>query len=827
MNRISTDDVHNITSGQVITEIKSLVKELLENSIDANSTVISITFKKYGLEGIEILDNGDGISNEDFNNICLKNYTSKLEKFENLISVKTLGFRGEALNSICNISDIVITTSIATEAPKGWELTFKKSGELLNKKMVNQSKGTCVKITEIFKDLPVRKLNFEKMYRKEFQKCIDMLISYLIILTNVRILVTNIDIAGKKKVVLKTSGNKKIKDNIINVYGSSGLDGLTEIDKSLELNNDYMVKMNGMISKASFGDGRLTKDRQFIFINNRPVEYKKLLKLINETYKKMNYLQNPVIMLNFQINEKLLDINVTPDKRTILLSNKFEKLLFEKIVIFLEDFWYNGGTYSLPFNSHQVDDSQRINKYSQQILSSFALVQDNSSQNNVDTDVNIEIEDDFEIDIVERASIRNSRVIETSQILVDDIVDDESINDTAVLKDSQNIDSNIDSTDNFTDDRSSIIANHYVRNDTRDESMKNEDFLSEQNIDVDINMETKDKHSPHSCCSHSHENNNEDESLFVPEIEKESLSVPELKDEVVYDDLPILEKELIDTSSQIADNHTNSISPENPKKVRIHLNDLKFPLSKRRRTEDKTTSKNNSVEKSDFMDKELSETLLGLSISKNDFLQLKIIGQFNKGFIIVLKENTGDILIVDQHASDEKFNFERLIAETQFENQPLVMSQKLDITPIDKFTILNNLNIFEKNGFKFKTKSPDSGDYTSDDAHQEEIHLVSLPYSKNTIFNNKDLDELIQLVGEQNGAFTTFPRPSKVRSMFAMRACRSSIMIGQSLNRPKMEKIVKNLATLDKPWNCPHGRPTMRHIVRINEWKSFTNDYEI
>ena len=227
------------------------------------------------------------------------------------------------------------------------------------------------------------------------------------------------------------------------------------------------------------------------------------------------------------------------------------------------------------------------------------------------------------------------------------------------------------------------------------------------------------------------------------------------------------------------------------------------------------------------MDKELSETLLGLSINKNDFLQLKIIGQFNKGFIIVLKENTGDILIVDQHASDEKFNFERLISETQFENQPLVMSQKLDITPIDKFTILNNLNIFEKNGFKFKTKSPDNGDKTSDDAHQEEIHLVSLPYSKNTIFNNKDLDELIQLVGEQDGAFTTFPRPSKVRSMFAMRACRSSIMIGQSLNRPKMEKIVKNLATLDKPWNCPHGRPTMRHIVRINEWKSFTNDYEI
>lgn len=201
---------------------------------------------------------------------------------------------------------------------------------------------------------------------------------------------------------------------------------------------------------------------------------------------------------------------------------------------------------------------------------------------------------------------------------------------------------------------------------------------------------------------------------------------------------------------------------------------------------------------------------------------MKVIGQFNKGFIIVYKEDTGDLLIVDQHASDEKFNFENLLANTTFKDQPLVVPQRVDVSSMEKLIILANLNTFEKNGFRFKTINEKND---GDDSIHEELYLTSLPYSKNTIFTTNDMNELIQLVQERGVSISSIPRPSKVRSMFAMRACRSSIMIGQALNRTKMETIVQNLSVLDKPWNCPHGRPTMRHILNINKWKPFDEDY--
>ncbi|ODQ46211.1 hypothetical protein PICMEDRAFT_26699, partial [Pichia membranifaciens NRRL Y-2026] len=326
LRRISKEDVHNITSGQVITDLNNIVKELVENSIDANSTSINVTFKKLGSEGLEVSDNGDGIKVEDFPNLCRKNYTSKLENFEKLIDVKTLGFRGEALNSICNVSQVSILTAEASKAPRGYDLTFDKEGDLVAQKLINQSKGTTIKINDIFKNLPVRRLHLEKHSRKEFQKCLQTLMSYLLILTNIRIIVYNVDASGKKKIMMKTAGNSFLKDNIINVYGATGLQGLEEIDLKIDLDEKYSIKITGLLSNSSIGSGRLSKDRQYLYINQRPVEFKKIMKLVNDVYKKFNYLQYPMVLLNLEIHEHLIDINVTPDKKTILMSNKYEMI---------------------------------------------------------------------------------------------------------------------------------------------------------------------------------------------------------------------------------------------------------------------------------------------------------------------------------------------------------------------------------------------------------------------------------------------------------------------------------------------------------------------
>ncbi len=835
LNRISKEDVHNITSGQVITELSSIVKELLDNAVDAGATAISITFKRYGLEGIEISDNGDGIKSDDFESICLKNYTSKLENFQSLSNVKTLGFRGEALNSICNMSTMKISTATALDAPKGWELTFNQKGELSNRKMVNQSKGTTIVISDIFKKLPVRKLNLEKNYKKEFQKCTDMLTSYMLILKGVRIIITNVDVTGRKKLVLKTSGNEKMKDNVVNIFGSSGLQGLRDIEATLALDDLYHVTISGLISSSSIGDGRLSRDRQYIYINRRPVTYKPLVKHITESYKKVNYLQSPVIILNLELSEAILDVNVTPDKRTVMISRKYETLILEKVLEYLETFW-DTTDYSIPVNSdyqEKINERNERNEPLVQIkLDSFAFTQDESSQNSVQ-------QSSEEVCILEKACATSSYDVSIGGVS-DEIDDDEE--DAAVGGSEAASECNEDNflsslpTGNPSNDRSSSAADVEVFNDSLIleknvikypiDGSSSRGVPSSEGIIEQAEVSILEENFNGNAYDHVHEHCHQPQhDKSVPNVQDTvedtgSLFVPESSGFSTDDILADLDKEPV-----LQDSQTYSARVH---KVRISREDLKLNHKKQKLSNDDAERKQYSVESMDFTDRDLSEKMLTLSINKNDFMEMEIIGQFNKGFIIVHKKDTHDILIVDQHASDEKFNFEKLNNETTFENQPLVVPQKLDVNSIEKLIILSNLEVFEKNGFKFKTEISDSDH--SDEEHdgnagkQENILLTSLPYSKNTIFNLKDMDELLQLVTDRSN-FTSLPRPTKVRSMFAMRACRSSIMIGQSLSKSRMTKVVQNLSTLDKPWNCPHGRPTMRHIAKIDQWQPSDDDY--
>lgn len=842
VRRISENDVHNITSGQVITDLSNIVKELIENAIDANSNSINITFKRFGLEGIEIQDNGDGISIDDFENLCKKNFTSKLENFENLINVKTLGFRGEALNSICNISQIVITTAKSKDAPKGWELNFNKDGELIDKKLINHSKGTLIKVTDLFKNLPVRKLNLEKNYKKEFQKCLQLLTSYLLILTNIRIIIYNIDISGKKKIMMKTTNNSLIKDNIINIFGSTGLQGLEDVKYDLNLDDSYTVSLNGLLSDSSIGNGRLSKDRQFLFINKRPIEFKKIIKLINSIYKKFNYLQYPMILLNFEIHEHLLDINVTPDKKTVLLSNKYENILLGKLETFLENFWDKAGTYNIPVNENYQDKiKERNQNILQPKLESFALFQENT---NIDFN-------DQEVEVIERTAVRNSKVV----VMQMDDNDDDDYNESNDVETNEGDDQDDDDNDDKSD----------YNEDCNDDNNKNYDesdneILHDEKRDGENNQEPETEIKDYSMnessdvlegCFESNNSdlNNEsnnfslqknDEISILSDVSHKSCDCDKESHEQILDSLFINDSLLDSKDSDLEKSKTSDFNDENTEKsvnvinqkIRIRDDELVPKKNKRMKYLNGSSVNTNNIETSDISDQILSEKILGLSIHKDDFINMKIVGQFNKGFIIVYKKDSNDILIIDQHASDEKYNFEKFIEETTFENQPLVISQKLDLNSMEKLTILNHLQIFEKNGFKFKTKvndhieSIDNNDDEVENLKQEDLYLTSLPYSRNTIFDLKDLDELIQLVEDMASTTNSMPRPSKVRSMFAMRACRSSIMIGQSLNKPKMENIVQHLSTLDKPWNCPHGRPTMRHLVKIDQWKPFNKDYQ-
>ncbi|KAJ7753592.1 MutL C terminal dimerization domain-containing protein [Mycena maculata] len=212
---------------------------------------------------------------------------------------------------------------------------------------------------------------------------------------------------------------------------------------------------------------------------------------------------------------------------------------------------------------------------------------------------------------------------------------------------------------------------------------------------------------------------------------------------------------------------------------------------------------------------EVATDALARSIDKEDFGSMEIVGQFNLGFIITRRRKgddataMDDLFIVDQHAADEKYNFETLQQTTRIKSQKLFRSQPLELTASDELLTLENLDVLRQNGFEIELQTA-----ADDDAGQSpRLSLTAQPISKDTVFDMKDLEELIHLMHDQPAG--QMVRCSKARAMFAMRACRKSVMIGMPLTKGQMTAVVRHMGTMDQPWNCPHGRPTMRHLSDI------------
>ena len=215
-----------------------------------------------------------------------------------------------------------------------------------------------------------------------------------------------------------------------------------------------------------------------------------------------------------------------------------------------------------------------------------------------------------------------------------------------------------------------------------------------------------------------------------------------------------------------------------------------------------------------------AENELDRCITKEDFLKMKVIGQFNKGFIVSQLDN--ELFIVDQHAADEIYNFEMLQRDGKMDKQRLLQPRYLELTASAEASLCDNLNLVEKAGYDLEV--------CSNRKVGNRIMITAVPMSKqsNKLFDFKDIDELLFILNESDlnsGSISasssdqsnlTEIKSSSLRAMYASKACRKSIMIGTSLNMGEMKRVINHLNEIDKPWNCPHGRPTMRHLINVD-----------
>lgn len=255
---------------------------------------------------------------------ALKHYTSKLSSYDDLTSLTTFGFRGEALSSLCALSSFHIITARADEAPKGTRLDFEISGRLKGTQVVASQRGTTVVVENLFMNLPVRRRELEKNIKREYGKVVGLLQAYACISTNTKIVVSNMMAKGKKVVVFATKGNPTTRENIANVYGAKALPGLVALDLKFDLkptrlmqsgtgwvipfrtaflsktyrnrfSSHKRVQVLGHVSRPIFGEGRQAPDRQMFFVNGRPCVLPQVSKVFNEVYKSYNLSQSPFI----------------------------------------------------------------------------------------------------------------------------------------------------------------------------------------------------------------------------------------------------------------------------------------------------------------------------------------------------------------------------------------------------------------------------------------------------------------------------------------------------------------------------------------------------
>ena len=370
-------------------------------------------FKNQGLESIEVQDNGDGISPHNYDTLALKHHTSKLVTYSDLTTLQTFGFRGEALSSLCALSRFSVTTCMAQDAPKGTKLEFEISGKLKGTVMVAALKGTTVSVENLFNNLPVRRRELERNIKREWGRVVGVLGEYACIQTGIKFSVTQQAGKGKKTTLFSTKGNQTTRENIINVFGAKAFTVLVPLDLSLELEptrdpsqrrspqedgGKIGIRILGHISRPASGEGRQTPDRQMFFVNARPCGLPQVAKAVNEVYKAYNASQSPFIFANIELDTHMYDVNVSPDKRTVLLHDQTRML--ENLKIALTEL-FESRDYSVPISQLPV---QKQPTYKQLTISREHTAPAKTPQTPTDSTEDEESEDDSRRSRRERGS---------------------------------------------------------------------------------------------------------------------------------------------------------------------------------------------------------------------------------------------------------------------------------------------------------------------------------------------------------------------------------------------------------------------------------------
>ncbi|CRK99572.1 CLUMA_CG012886, isoform A [Clunio marinus] len=855
IKHIASETVLKICSSQVILNLAIAVKEVLENAIDAGAKVVEIKIKNYGADGFDVIDNGSGITEENFIGITAKHSTSKIKEFSDLGSITTFGFRGEALSSLCACSNVTITTRHKSSEHAS-KLTFNHNGEILNKLICARNVGTTVSVTDFFITLPVRRREFLKNYKKDFNKMVQLIQEYCLVLKGVKVICTNQPPSGARQTVLSTNG-VSVMENIISIFGAKQAKSLIKItsptedgtdegtytqqsvadldtfNSVLDINQpelDYLnmsrFKIEGFVSNIEHNCARSSKDRQYFYINSRPVELRSISKIINDVYHRYNVKQFPFIYVNLKMDQSNVDVNLSKDKRQVAvchdkilqlavkrsLLNTYGELPSKFRIISV-----NNSVKNIPTNEKDSDEEHEEdkimvlepgNKFGKTLKQWKINPKDPTPPNDATTQnhkrrisneikspkkakINFFFHKTNDEDLKKNSEDEKSEVsyrIDCSTTRVENSLKFEKIPFAMISTE-----------ENLSEETTQSIENNF--------SKMNE---TPENINLSQTVPTECLLQSERLPISQETTQDLEKSFLKMEETSENINISETIMSTLNDSNTDDDHKMEEASEVIEVDSYNLNVTQSSTKIDVSLDELRtMAFAEENAFEKWKEEKASKKIKLRFKEKinpssnKKAEMELETEIKKEMFGEMEVLGQFNLGFIIA-KLNS-DLFIVDQHASDEKYNFEDLQKTTKLQSQPLVIPERLELTAIQEMTLIENLHIFAMNGFKFLIDENETAG--------QKIKIHSKPFSKNWEFGKEDIEEMIFML---DNAPNTICRPSRVRTMLASRACRKSVMIGDALKEQQMKQIVEHMGELDHPWNCPHGRPTLRYLHNLD-----------
>ena len=784
-NIVLLDDltINKIAAGEVIERPASVVKELVENSIDAGANKIIIETKNGGISYIRITDNGKGFMADDMEIAFERHATSKIREAADLETVTSMGFRGEALASIAAISHVELISKTA-DAVLGRKVEV-KGGNIINVEDAGCPQGTTITVTDLFYNTPVR----YKFLKKDFTEA-----GYIEdVVTRIALVHPEISIKliNSGKVIIQTSGNGDMKSVIYSIYGKDVAENIIDVDYEYE-----DIKVQGAIGKPVIA--RSNRSNQLFFVNKRYIKDKVLTSAAEQGYKGLLTIgKYGFLVLNIEMNPQKVDVNVHPAKLEVRFEdeNKIFKAIYHSIKDSLLKEDLIPDKTKIELDKKEFNNNWKINtSYSKFTPTKEVL------KNNQEDEITKNEQND-KVDILEEINkMRNAPIPKIEEL--------------------ENIDKNKENTDTKKDeDISEAITKEKI----------NLDEIANNNIVNQIQSNLRDIKSDN---ENSEEVENKEENhdskfgaLFSMFASKKKDDKEEENDDV--DDTKNFIAQIY--NNKVTNNNQNEENNQATKVMDLaeinnklrELDNLKVDPNDDKDFEEmyeKTFGKKikeDSVQEENNEYKVQSEDLktaenvsIFEKLPQNQIPDYKFIGIAFSTYIIIEMKN--ELYIIDQHAAHERIMYEKIKAnyysETNKDSQLMLLPDIINLSHKDMQIAKDNMEIFRKAGFELE----EFGENT--------IKLTGVP----TVCLDLDTKELfIETLDEINTVARTAKQEIEEK-FIATIACKAAVKANMALTKEEVDNLMRQLLVLPNPFTCPHGRPTAIRKTKNDIEKKFS-----